>query len=271
MFDDLAAHYRSWGLKVYEEPGWQDRGHGRATPRAFVAHHDAIEARWSGRPPSIFRAGRPDLPGPITNVTLDSTGRVGMIAAGVAYHAGTGSWNGLSGGNTVTWGCEAQNGGTGQEWPAAQIAAYVLLAAASCDYFGFSSSMVCRHAEWAGSRKIDAWGPWAGTPYRWELHADRFRMLVAQASPDAFDWDAVLAAIANQQEDDPMFVLKVKNAPGPATLVSVDGATLPLLSTAAWRALAERYPLVEVSRSDYNRQLAAAVPFWRRVLRTRDA
>ena len=183
MYADIADHYRDWGLQVVELPGWETRGHGAVYPEVTILHHDAIPARWEAPGPPIFWEGRPGLPGPITNCTLDSEGVVGMIAAGLAYHAGLGSWAGFVGGNSITWGCEAQNSGTGQVWPAVQIDAYVLWAAATADYFGYGADRAARHAEWAGPRKIDAWGPWQGSPYRWETHANRFRALVAAAEP----------------------------------------------------------------------------------------
>jgi hypothetical protein len=201
-----------------------------------------------------------------------------VLAAGVAYHAGTGSWGPIGyGGNSVVWGTEAQNDGTGQPWPAPQVAAYVTLSAALAVYFGFGAAAVHRHAEWAlpAGRKFDAWGPWEGTPHRWELHAGVFRDLVAQriaAGPgggDPVDYEAVAAYLATLDKEHSMFIIKVKGAPGPATLLDVEGNALPLTSAEAIKALAERYPLVELSRAGYDKQLAKAVPWWRRVLRVR--
>lgn len=152
-------------------------------PQGHVVHHDAIPTRWA-TPPGLLIAGRPGLAGPLCNTALSATGKVWMVAAGRANHAGTGGWRGLAGNSTV-WGTEAQNAGTGQVWPDEQVDAYVALCAAVGEYFGHSPEMVCRHAEWT-ARKIDPWGPWADG-HRWEYHMSHFRALVAQ--PDQGDDD----------------------------------------------------------------------------------
>lgn len=162
-------------------PGWETRGSSVFWPQGHVCHHDAIAARWS-TPPGMLISGRPDLAGPLCNTALEADGTVWMVAAGRANHAGTGGWRGLVGNSTV-WGTEAQNAGTGQVWPQEQIDAYVRLSAALAEFFGFSSEMVCRHAEWT-SRKIDPWGPWADGN-RWEHHMSHYRALVARGGTGA--------------------------------------------------------------------------------------
>lgn len=104
------------------------------------------------------------------------------VAAGRANHAGSGSWRGLVG-NSSVWGTEANNRGTGEMWPDVQIDAYARLCAATCDYSGFTAEMVCRHAEWAPSRKIDPAGPWEDG-HDWSRDASHFRALVAQGGTD---------------------------------------------------------------------------------------
>lgn len=167
---------RDHGLTLGFCPGWETRGSAVFWPQGHVCHHDAIASRWS-TPPGLLISGRSDLAGPLCNTALAADGTVWMVAAGRANHAGTGSWRGLVGNSTV-WGTEAQNAGTGQEWPDTQIDAYVRLSAALGEYFGFTSEMVCRHAEWT-SRKIDPWGPWQDG-HRWEHHMSHFRALVAR-------------------------------------------------------------------------------------------
>lgn len=173
---------RDHGLNLGFCPGWETRGSSTFWPQGHVCHHDAIASRWA-TPPGLLISGRPDLAGPLCNTALEADGTVWLVAAGRANHAGTGSWRGLVGNSTV-WGTEAQNAGTGQEWPDAQIDSYVRLSAALGEYFGFSAEMVCRHAEWT-SRKIDPWGPWQDG-HRWELHMSHFRALVARGgeAPD---------------------------------------------------------------------------------------
>lgn len=168
---------RDYGLEVGLIPGWERRGSSSFNPKGHVVHHDANPTRWIG-PPNMLIAGRPDLAGPLCNFALNSAGKVWMIAAGRANHAGTGSWRGLVG-NASVWGTEAQNAGTGQVWPDEQIDAYARLCAATGEYSGFTAEMVCRHAEWAPSRKIDPAGPWADG-HDWAFDASHFRALVAQ-------------------------------------------------------------------------------------------
>ena len=167
---------RDHGLTLGFCPGWETRGSSTFWPQGHVCHHDAIASRWS-TPPGLLISGRPDLAGPLCNTALEADGTVWLVAAGRANHAGTGSWRGLVGNSTV-WGTEAQNAGTGQVWPDAQIDAYVRLSAALAEYFGFTAEMVCRHAEWT-SRKIDAWGPWEDG-HDWSRDMSHFRALVAQ-------------------------------------------------------------------------------------------
>lgn len=172
---------RDHGLTLGFCPGWETRGSSTFWPQGHVCHHDAIASRWS-TPPGLLISGRPDLAGPLCNTALQADGTVWLVAAGRANHAGTGSWRGLVGNSTV-WGTEAQNAGTGQEWPQEQIDAYVRLSAALAEYFSFSAEMVCRHAEWT-SRKIDPWGPWTDG-HDWSRDMSHFRALVARGGTGA--------------------------------------------------------------------------------------
>ena len=170
---------RDHGLTVGFVPGWERRGSSSFNPRGHVVHHDA-GSNWT-TPPGILISGRSDLPGPLCNFALGRDGKVWMVAAGRANHAGTGSWRGLVG-NSSVWGTEANNRGTGEMWPDVQIDAYARLCAATCDYSGFSAEMVCRHVEWT-SRKIDPAGPWEDG-HDWSRDASHFRALVAQGGTD---------------------------------------------------------------------------------------
>lgn len=144
---------RDWGLTVVEVDGWRTRGSGDFDPHGFVCHHDVIGPATSV--PGLIVAGRSDLPGPLSQFWLERNGRVHLVAAGRANHAGEGGWRGLSG-NTSVWGCEANNLGTPADpWPDVQLAAYARLAAACADFSGFDPSMVCGHKEWAPTRKVD--------------------------------------------------------------------------------------------------------------------
>lgn len=159
------AHPIMAGADIYWEPGWEGRGRrdpgGRPyafRPRGFVAHHTATSARTAGDYPSLglVRSGRPDLPGPLSQFGLGRSGRIYVIAAGYANHAGGGGWRGLSGNGSV-WGCEAENDGVGQPWSPGQLHWYPRLAAASAAVTPFGAEMVCAHREWTPT-KIDPTG-----------------------------------------------------------------------------------------------------------------
>lgn len=162
---------QDWGLEVVEVPGWRTRGSSSFDPHGHVLHHDVIGP--TSTVPGMIVNGRPDLAGPLCNFWLDRGGRVHLVAAGRANHAGEGSWRGLSG-NSSVWGTEMNNLGTPSDpWPDAQLDAMVRLAAATADYSGFDASMVCGHKEWAPTRKID--------PH--SINMAQFRIRVKNAAP----------------------------------------------------------------------------------------
>lgn len=161
IIEAAAQELEASGFEVWFEDGWQDRGRpGDFIPQGMVWHHTADRAYSSDYAilgairDGIDQGGGYWLPGPLAQFGLGRSGRVYVIAAGKANHAGGGGWAGLSGNGTV-WGCEAANDGIGEEWSAAQIVAYVSLATALARHTGFGAEMVCRHAEWSDAGKID--------------------------------------------------------------------------------------------------------------------
>lgn len=127
---DLPARLRKHGLDVEEVPGWQARGHGDFTAlEGGLAHHTATPTKVAGDYPSlqIVRDGRSDLPGPLAQIGLGRSGKVYLIASGVAWHAG--KVDDAAYGNFRAVGVEAEADGY-SAWPAGQYAAYVLLWAA---------------------------------------------------------------------------------------------------------------------------------------------
>ena len=155
---DLDDACRKSGLKVTEVAGWRTRGHGpMAAVRGIICHHTA-GAR-TGNYPSlrVVRDGRPGLDGPLAQLGLARDGSVLVIAAGKAWHAGAGSWSGLTG-NSDCIGIEAESVGDGKDWTAAQRDAYPRLCRALAQHYGVPASRVIAHREWAPSRKIDPAG-----------------------------------------------------------------------------------------------------------------
>lgn len=157
----VADDLRQDGIEVEFIDRWESRGRPSAPafdPAGLVCHHTATSRQAKGDYPSlgIVRDGRPDLAGPLAQLGLGRSGKVYIIAAGKANHAGDGGWLGLSG-NASVWGIEAENDGIGEPWPAVQFDAYVRLAAALARHTGFGAEMVCGHKEWT-PYKIDPAG-----------------------------------------------------------------------------------------------------------------
>lgn len=153
----LADVLRDAGLLVTEDPNWTNHGHGQFTDVwGIMAHHtgDNSPNAWQ-----VVRDGRPDLQGPLSQLVLEQDGRYRVLAIGVAWHAGTGSYPGLpdNNANFYTIGIEAVNNGT-EGWTRAQYDAYVQGSAAILKYLGHDASRVIGHKEWAGAAQ-GKWDP----------------------------------------------------------------------------------------------------------------
>src|SRR5215472_9212376 len=114
------------GLRVAEQPGWRTRGRGDVgVIRGVMCHHTA--GPLNGIMPSLdlIINGRPDLPGPLSQLALGRDGTFFVIAAGLANHAGVGTWRGITNGNSSFIGIEAENtghttGSLADAWPPIQ-------------------------------------------------------------------------------------------------------------------------------------------------------
>lgn len=143
------------GLKVAEQPGWRTRGRGDVgTIRGVMCHHTAGPR--TGIMPSlgVVTNGRPDLPGPLSQLCLGRDGTFFVVAAGRASHAGAGNWQGVTTGNSSFIGIEAENTGqtTGpnaQPWPTVQMDAYRRGVAAILEKINANAIMCCGHKEYA--------------------------------------------------------------------------------------------------------------------------
>ncbi len=155
----LAQVLEDAGLKVAEQPGWQNRGRGpMGTVRGVICHHTAGPK--TGVMPSlkVITDGRPGLSGPLSQLGLGRDGTWFVVAAGRANHAGAGNWEGIVTGNSSFIGIEAENMGTPADpWPAVQMDAYRRGVAAILKKLGTDESMCCGHKEYARpkGRKTD--------------------------------------------------------------------------------------------------------------------
>jgi len=148
----LADVLYSAGLKVAEYDGWKNRGLGDVGPtRGVICHHTAGPPH--GNMPSLgtLLNGRPDLRGPLAQLGLGRDGTFYVLAAGRCNHAGAGTWQGISTGNTNFIGIEAENTGlvADSPWPPVQLDAYQRGVAALFAHLGLSASFCAGHKEYA--------------------------------------------------------------------------------------------------------------------------
>lgn len=150
---------RAFGLKVWEDPGWRTRGHGDFNQiQGVIAHHTAGGGSndWL-----VVRDGRTGLAGPLSQLVLEKDGTYRVVAAGVAWHAGSGSWRNWpkNNANWTTIGIEAVSKGTPPyDWTAAQLDAYVRGVGAILWYLGLDANSVAAHREYSSEGKIDPAG-----------------------------------------------------------------------------------------------------------------
>ena len=188
-------------LKVRELDGWQQSGHGDYKNLFGVMIHHTGNARETAQ---SIRRGRPDLPGPLSNLHIAPNGVVTVVAAGVCWHAGAGEYPGLptNNGNFHLIGIECAwpmdttitPATAGREpWPDAQMDAMVGSVAAILSRLGFDSSRVISHREWGG-RAQGKWDP-GGISMR------TFRARVTEAQRGAYAPTGPTGQITTGEED----------------------------------------------------------------------
>lgn len=137
---------RAFGVRVNEFQGWRGRGHGDFNVIwGIVIHHTGSNNASAGS----IAFGSPNLEGPVSQIHLARDKTCTIVAAGVAWHAGTGSWAGLptNNANFSTIGIEANSNGT-TPWPPDLYDTYVRICAAICWYLGLPATRVIRHKDW---------------------------------------------------------------------------------------------------------------------------
>lgn len=151
---NLAAIARQTGFPVTEVAGWKTRGkdsNGRSAglvdrPTGVVCHHTATTTL-RGDYPSLKTVtnGRAGLRNALANYGLGRSGRIYVIAAGQAWHAGPVNDDRCS--NPQAFGIEAENTGVGERWSAPMLEAYARLCAELCRAFRIPTSLVRGHKE----------------------------------------------------------------------------------------------------------------------------
>lgn len=148
------------GLKVAKVNGWEFRGLGDMAPvKGVLCHHTAGPRELNMPSLNTIIEGRPDLPGPLAQLALGRDGTFYVIAAGKCNHAGRGSWNDITTGNTSFIGIEAENTGLVDDdpWPDVQMDAYRHGVAAVLRHVGQTAKWCAGHKEYAlpAGRKND--------------------------------------------------------------------------------------------------------------------
>lgn len=149
----LADAIRAFGVTVVEESGWLNRGNGDFRDiRGVMAHHTGA----NGTSAALIRDGRSGLRGMLSQIHLTRDAVARVLGAGVAWHAGRGSYRGLTtnDANYETIGIEANSDGT-SAWPADMLDAYYRICAAVC-------WVLDKPAEWAvpGHKEDSSDGKW---------------------------------------------------------------------------------------------------------------
>jgi len=163
---DVLKAYDAPKLKVRELPAWKLYGHGDFRDVWGVMIHHTGNARETAE---SIRNGRPDLPGPLSNIHIAQDGTVTVVAAGVCWHAGRGEYLGIPTnmanyhliGIECAWPRDTSltPATQGRErWPDAQIIAMRDTVAAILTKLGYPSARVIGHKEWAG-RAQGKWDP----------------------------------------------------------------------------------------------------------------
>lgn len=138
-------------------PGWETRGHGDFKDVRGVMNHHTGNSRETAQ--SIAN-GRSDLPGPLSNWHTGPDGTVTIVAAGVCWHAGQGSypWLQANMGNWHLLGAEnawptifAGGGYDAHErWPDAQVQSMRNATSAALAHLGYLQDRAIDHKDYAG-------------------------------------------------------------------------------------------------------------------------
>ena len=149
---DLDRAVASSGLPYETTSGWQTRGKEMRAARSVMAHHTGTPNSRKGNYPTheLIISGRPGVPGPLAHLGLGRDGKVYIIAAGRANHAG--KVGDAVYANESSIGIEAEHPGGGTPWPPAQYQAYVRLVAALCKWYRIPVDRVVGHKEAAVPR-----------------------------------------------------------------------------------------------------------------------
>lgn len=162
---DLARWLRDAGLSVIEYGGWQTRARGSGGysdyPLCVMWHHTASPPSWDGQKDADYCAvGDPDAP--LSNLYIDRSGNVWVLAAGATNTNGKGKSITFSRGtvpadsmNTRAVGIEMGNDGVGERWTENQVNAAFVASNTVNARCGNRPDDIATHQFYAPDRKID--------------------------------------------------------------------------------------------------------------------
>lgn len=170
----IVAQLKKWGIKYKEYKSWEthNRNHKGAwgPVNGFMVHHTGSD---NADQRELLYAGISGLPGPLCHFGLAQDGTVHLVGWGRANHAGNGDPDVLNAvinesygdnppkdneskvdGNSRFYGVEIWYSGS-HAMTDKQYATLRKLAAAICDFHGWSEKSVIGHGEWGSPGKWD--------------------------------------------------------------------------------------------------------------------
>jgi hypothetical protein len=166
---ELRAEAKRLGLDIRIIPveGWENRGRPASTghfdPQGQHTKHHTASTTSAADPIRTLRTiilGRPDLPGPLAQVTVAFNGDIYVVAAGRANHAGRIGKSGVIGmplgadGNALALGDEVDTNGT-QTLPPDQIQSMALVSRVVTRHKGRTVAWIHRHQDISSTGKWD--------------------------------------------------------------------------------------------------------------------
>ncbi|MFD5570501.1 N-acetylmuramoyl-L-alanine amidase [Streptomyces cadmiisoli] len=175
---------RAEGVPFTELEGWTTRGRDQATGKVFGPVHGSLNHHTAGRDSLqaiAYQGQSAAVPAPLSHTYLPKSGRLVLVAAGRANHAGPAALNsftaikeetaiptpskasGTVDGNDSLYGIEVENLGDGKDtYTRAQYDTWVRYNAAICRHHSWKSWSVAGHLETSVEGKVDPRGPVEG-------------------------------------------------------------------------------------------------------------
>lgn len=258
---------RAFGVTVKEMTGWRDWGNGDfGAIQGIIAHHTGgnnTGAEYIARNPRLRDAqGRPALS---SQIHLDRAGVATLCGAGIAYHAGKGSYPGwpTNDANRVSIGIEADSDGV-SPWPAAELDAYYRICAAILWFLGkrATTATLLGHKEYSGAAQ-GKWDPGGIDMAQFRAAVNRYIDAPPFPAPPADKGPATPAGPSIEKENRPMWDHPLESIINPTKTLPA-GLVLRLLDAYAWKQEVAMRHLFDQLGLDYDGVVNAAVEADRR-------